>query len=100
MNPPNSVLLDEEARAVVAAVLLVGKDEQDEVARKLDAFLLRAQERVDEHRDPCLHVERAAPPDEAALEAGLEGRMRPLLADGRHDVHVALEQERRRRASR
>jgi len=54
------------------------------------------QERVDEHRDAALHVERAAAPDDAVDELGAERRVRPLLPCGLDDVDVAVEQERRR----
>ena len=74
------VLLDEEARAEVAAGLLVGEDDEHEVAGQLDALALRAQERVHEHRHAGLHVERAAAPDVAVLEPRLERRVRPVLA--------------------
>ena len=73
------VLLDEEARAEVAAVLLVGEDDEDEVAGQRDVLPLRAQEGVDEHRDAALHVERAAAPDVAVDEPALERRVRPRL---------------------
>jgi hypothetical protein len=55
---------------------------------------------VHEHRDAALHVERAAAPHEAVLDPRLEGRVRPPLPGGRDDVHVALQQERRRRPAR
>ena len=48
-----------------------------------------------EHRDAGLHVERAAAPDLAVRELSVERRPRPLLAGGRDDVHVPLEEERR-----
>ncbi len=93
------VLLDEVARAEVAAGLLVGEDDEHEVAGELGALPLRAHEGADEHRDARLHVERAAAPDVAVLEPALERRVRPVLAGGRDDVDVPLEQERRRVAA-
>ena len=90
------VLLDQEARAEVAAGLLVGEHDEDEVARQRDVLAPRAQEGVDEHRDAALHVERAAAPDVAVLEPRLERRVRPVLSGRRDDVDVALEQQRRR----
>ena len=54
------MLFGEEARTLVAAVLLVGEHDEDEVAGQRDVLPLRSQERVDEHRDAALHVERAA----------------------------------------
>ena len=83
------MLLDEELRAEVAAGLLVGEDDEHDVARELHALALRAQEGVNEHRDARLHVERAAAPDVAVLELGLERRVRPVLAGRRDDVDVA-----------
>ena len=94
------MLLDEEARAELAAVLLVGEDDQHEVARELHALALRAQERAHEHRDAALHVERAAPPDVAVDELAGERRVRPGLSRRRDDVDVSLEEERLRVAAR
>ena len=90
------VLLDEVLRAEVAAVLLVAQHREDQVAARLQLAARSAQERVDEHRDAALHVERAAAPDDAVDELGAERRVRPLLPCGLDDVDVAVEQERRR----
>src|SRR4029077_15405217 len=57
------MLLDEELRAVVAAVLLVTEDDEDHVSRQLELAPCRPQERRDVHRDGALHLERAASPD-------------------------------------
>ena len=89
------VLLDEVARAEVAATLLVGEDDEHEVTGELDALPLRAHEGADEHRHAGLHVERAATPDVPVLEPGLERRVGPVLTGRRDDVDVTLEQERR-----
>ncbi len=92
------VLLDEEPRAEVAAVLLVAEDAEDEVAARAQLAPGGAEERVDEHRDAALHVERAAAPDDAVDEVARERRARPVLAVRRDDVDVAVEEERRRLA--
>ncbi len=64
------VLLDEEARAEVAAGLLVREHDEHEIAGELDALPLRTHEGADEHRDAGLHVERAAAPDDSRPRAG------------------------------
>src|SRR5439155_2943943 len=94
------VLLREEARAHVAAGLLVREQGEDHVAGQRGALLLRAEERGDEHRDRSLHVHGAATPDVTVHELAAERRPRPVLARGRDDVDVALEEQRRLVASR
>ena len=89
------MLLSQEPRAEVAARLLVREHAEDEPSRRHGALLLRPQECRDHHRHARLHVEGAAAPDLAVDELGRERRMRPLLTSGRHDVDVAVEQERR-----
>ena len=93
------VLLDEEARAEVAAGLLVREHDEHEIAGELGALPLRTHEGADEHRDAGLHVECAAAPEIAVLEPALERRVDPVLACGRDDVDVPLKQERRRVAA-
>ncbi len=88
----------EEAGAEVAAVLLVAEDGENDVATWLDLGARGAQERVDHHRDAALHVERAAAPEPAVHQLASERRMRPLLARGRDDVDVPVQEERRRLA--
>ena len=88
-------LLGEELRAEVAAVLLVREHAEDCAAGRHAALDLRPHERGDHHRDARLHVERAASPDDAVDELGVERRMRPLLAGRRDDVDMAVEKERR-----
>ena len=93
------MLFGEEARALVAAVFLVGEDDEYEVAGQRDVLPLRPQERVHEHRDAALHVERAAAPDVPVDEPALERRVRPALPARGDDVDVALEEQRRRVAA-
>ena len=52
------------------------------------------------HDAEALHVERAAPPDEAVVQRATERIDGPVLADGGHDVHVVREHERHLAASR
>ena len=92
------VLGDEEARAEVAARLLVGEDAQDHIARRRLPARLRAHERSQHHRDAALHVQRAATPHVAAVELARERRPAPLPAR-RDDVDVALQQQRRARSA-
>ncbi len=89
------VLLDEVLRTEVAAVLLVAQHREDQVATRLQLAAGGAEERIDEHRDASLHVQRAPSPDDTVDELGGERRVRPILAGGLHDVDVAVEQERR-----
>ena len=88
------VLLHEVVRAEVAARLLVGEQAQDHVAGRGRRARLRAHERCEQHRDPALHVERAASPYVPVLDVAPERRELPLSARG-DDVDVALEQQRR-----
>ena len=90
------VLLAQEAGAEVAAVLLVAEDREDDVAARLQLAARCAQERVHDHRDAALHVERAAAPQPAVDELAAERRARPLLAGGGDDVDVPVQEERRR----
>src|SRR5712691_7648192 len=57
-----AVLLDEELRAARAASLLVARQDEDDITRRLPALGAGSQQGGDEHRDTALHVERAAPP--------------------------------------
>jgi hypothetical protein len=90
------VLVDEPGSALQPARLLVGEHAEDDVAGRLAGS--RTQERLRHHRHRPFHVERAAPPQHAVADLSAEGRQAPALALGRDDVHVALEQERRRLA--
>ena len=92
------VLLGEEPGAEVAAGLLVAEHGQDHVAARLQLAAGRAQERVEEHRDAGLHVERPASPDGAFDQVGREGGMRPTLPRRRDHVDVPVQQQRRRLA--
>ena len=87
------MLLRHEPGALVAAVLLVAQDEQDERGRR--AGLVRREERRDAHRHAALHVERAPAPDVAVRELASERGPAPALAGRRDDVDVAVQQERR-----
>src|SRR5580765_363864 len=88
------MLLDEELRAVVAAVLLVAEDDEDHVSRQLELASCRAQKRRDVHRDGALHVDGAASPNFPRDQIAAERRPCPGLARGGDDVDVPLEEER------
>jgi hypothetical protein len=94
------MLLDEEARAEVAAGLLVAQDDQHDVAGRRPPLPVESQDCVDEHGHAGFHVERAAAPDLAVLEPPLERRVRPALPRSRDDVDVTLEEERRAAGAR
>ena len=79
--------------------LLVGEHDEDEVAGQRDVLPLRSQERVHEHRDAALHVERAAAPEIPVDQPALERRVRPALPARGDDVDVTLEEKRRRAAA-
>ena len=93
------VLLDEVLRTELAACLLVAREREDQIARRLEPLGRDTKEGAEHHRDAALHVEGAPTPDLAVDELGVERRMCPLSRIRRHDVEVAVEQERRRRAS-
>src|SRR6185436_12786168 len=88
------MLLDEELRAVVAAVLLVAEDDENHVARQLELASRSTQERRDVHRDGAFHVDGAASPNFPCDQIAAERGPCPGLARGRHDVDVTLEEER------
>ena len=88
------MLLGEEARTLVAAVLLVGEHDEEEVAGQRNLLPLRSQERVHEHRDAALMSRAPRPHTYLSTSRPLERRMRPALAAG-DDVDVPLEEKRR-----
>src|SRR4051795_12832781 len=89
------LLLDEELRTEVAAVLLVGQDGQHDVAGELRLLACCPEERGEHHRDAAFHVQRTAAPDGAVDEPPAERRPRPVLPRRGHDVDVALKKKRR-----
>jgi hypothetical protein len=88
------VPLAQEERPVARPRLFVGDAGEDHVAPQPGARPLQQHERHQRHRDHVLHVDRAAAPDVAALFDRRERIVLPALALGRHDVEVAVEQER------
>jgi hypothetical protein len=80
-------------RALLAAVLLVAQDEQEQRGGRIG--FVRRDERGDAHRDAALHVECAAAPDVPVDELARERRMRPALAGRGHDVDVAVQDQGR-----
>ncbi len=91
------VVVDQPVRAEPAAGLLVGHERQHDVARRL-AAAARAHSPDDgeRHRVHVLHVDRAAAPDAAVDDLAGERVDRPVGGVGRHDVEVAVDQQRRR----
>src|SRR4051794_22911743 len=63
-------IFGDELRSLVAPVLFVAQDEQPQRRRR--AGLVGGDECGDAHRNPALHVERAAPPYEAVVGLGGE----------------------------
>ena len=88
-------LLDEPARAVLAAGLLVGDRREDDVAPQLRARAAQREHHRQLHGDHVLHVDRAAAPDHAVDEIAAERVARPGLRVDGDDVDVAEQDERR-----
>ncbi len=90
---PLGLVLDDERRALDAAVLLVGEERQDEVALGL---LPRAQDLGDRRQDHgvhVLHVDRAAAPQHPVADLACEGIDAPVLGDRGDDVEVPVQDE-------
>ena len=82
------MMIDEPARAVIAAGLLVGDAGEDEVALERDALLLEARDDERRHDRHVLHVDGAAAPHIAVVDLAAERRMGPALRLGGDDVEV------------
>ena len=89
------VMIDQVVRPFAAAGLLVGQEGQHDVAgRPLAAAGPLADER-ERHRIHVLHIHRATTPHVAVAHLAGERVDRPLAALGRHDVEVAVDEQRR-----
>ena len=88
------MVLAEPLEAVVVADLLVGGGDEDEVARRREAFARERGDRDGARRDLILHVERAAAPDVVVGEVAGPGIARPLGGVGDDGVGVGEEAER------
>jgi hypothetical protein len=91
------MVLDHEACSCVAGSLLVAEHAEQHIAGRRYVRLAGAQEGREHHRHAALHVQRAASPDEPVGDLAGERRSRPP-ACRRHDVDVALHEERGRDA--
>jgi hypothetical protein len=93
------VLLHKKPRAVVAAVLLVADDAQHHVARQIQPFRLGAQHSCQQHGNAALHVQGAATPDVPLIDDAGKRRVPPVLAGRCYNVHMAVQEQRRRGAA-
>ena len=85
--------LDEPAQSEPGADLLVGDDQQDEIARRNESLARERGERDGARRDLVLHVERAASPDLTVDQIARPGIAIPLGRIGEHRVRVGQEGE-------
>ena len=85
--------LDEPAEPVARAHLLVGDDDEHEIARGHEALARERGERDRARRDLVLHVERAATPDLAVDEVARPGSRSHSRGIGEHRVRVGEERE-------
>ena len=88
------MVLAEPLEPVVLADLLVGRRDEDEVARRDEALACERRDRDRARRDLVLHVERAAPPDVVVGEVARPGVARPFGRVGDDGVGVREEAER------
>jgi hypothetical protein len=79
------------------ADLLVGHQQQHQVAVGCKPLPGKGRERDGRRGDLTLHVDRAATPDRPVAFDRRERLNRPLLPPGDHDVQVAEERKRRPR---
>ena len=83
------MVLAEPLEAVVVADLLVGRGDEDEIARRREALAGERGDRDGARRDLVLHVERAAPPDVVVGEVAGPRVARPLGRDRRRRCRCA-----------
>ena len=88
-----SVLVHQEAGAVLAAGLLVGGEDEDDVAWRPSAFAGALAQDGQHHRVHVLHVDGAAAPDAAVLYLAGEGVDLPVGCVGGDDVEVTVDEE-------
>ncbi len=86
-------LVDGVAGAVCAAGFLIGEEREDEVSLGFAARAGEVAQHGKNHGVHVLHVHGAASPDQAVLQFGAEGVHRPLVAEGRDHVQVAVDHQ-------
>ncbi|GES33176.1 hypothetical protein San01_56640 [Streptomyces angustmyceticus] len=87
------VVVDEVARAVGAARLLVREERQHDVARRLAAGAQPVADDGQRHRVHVLHVDRAPSPEAAVGDLAGERVVGPVVGVGRHDVGVPVDEQ-------
>jgi len=87
-------------RAVIGRAFFIARDQEADRAADLRVALGEPAARSDHRGEAALHVGRAAADQRSAVDDGRERVDLPLLGRaGRHDVGVAREDERGRRAA-
>ena len=81
----------EPMSAVTAAGLLVGKQQDHDVATGANTFSTPAPKHGQDHGVHVLHVNSATAPDESLVNLGRERRMGPIGGDRRHDVEMTVQ---------
>ena len=89
------MVVDQPARAVVAARLLVGQERQHDVPRRPAALPEPLPDHGEDHRVHVLHVHRAAAPDAAVTDLAGERVDLPVRRVGGDHVEVAVDQQGR-----
>jgi hypothetical protein len=94
-DPARREQLGDRLRAAVAAHLFVVAEREQHAAPRNEPLADQALDGFEDADHGALVVDCAAAPDEAAVDASLEGRVRPALEIlGGHDVQVGREQDR------
>nr|BFE58557.1 hypothetical protein GCM10020063_030830 [Dactylosporangium thailandense] len=88
------MLIDEKARALPPARLLVGDEREHDVAGRYHIVTLELPRDRQRHGHHVLHVDRAASPQVAVADLAGEGRHGPLGRVGRHHIEVTVHEER------
>ena len=86
-------IVHQPVRPVLAAVLLVGDEREDEIARRHDARTLQLSGDHDHHADHVLHVDRAAAPDIAVFDRSGKRVHAPVGRFGRHHVEMPMDEQ-------
>ena len=89
------MLVHHPVRAVDAAVLLVREERDDEVTGRLLPRLGKVAECGQDHRIHVLHVDGTPAPQQAVADLAAEGVDAPVGSDRRHNVEVAVHDQRR-----
>ena len=88
------VVVDQPVGTEASARLLVGEEGEHQVAGRAPSRPHPVADDGEDHRVHVLHVDRAAAPDAAVGDLAGERVDLPLLGHGRHDVEVAVDEER------